>query len=67
MMPNDTARGSTDFSMARHVAGHPTDDCALDASLCLGSVRKCEAQQGGVNYQSLHGDLSEGLRPDQFP
>jgi hypothetical protein len=50
MMPNDTASGSTDFSMARHVASHPADDCSLDASLRLGSVRKCEAQQGGANY-----------------
>jgi len=60
MMPNDTASGSTDFSMARHVTRHPADDCSLDASLRLGSVKKCEAQQGGANDQSLDDGLLRG-------
>jgi hypothetical protein len=43
MMPNDAACSSTDFSMARHVASCPADNCAFDTSLCLDSVRECEA------------------------
>jgi hypothetical protein len=66
MMSNDTAGGRTYFSMARHVAGHPADDCALDASLRLGTVRKYEAQQGGVNYQSFHDGPLRGLRLDNL-
>jgi hypothetical protein len=57
MMPDDTASGGTDFSMARHVTRHPADDRALDASLRLGSVGKREAQQGCANDQTLHDGL----------
>ena len=59
-MPNDTACSSTGFSMARHVASHPADNCAFDASLRLDSVRKCEAQQGGTNDQTFHDGLLRG-------
>src|ERR1039458_4927992 len=60
MMPNATACSSTGFSMARHVASHPADNCAFDASLRLDSVRKCEAQQGGTNDQTFHDGLLRG-------
>jgi len=60
MMPDGTASGGTDFSMARHVTSHPADDRALDTSLRLGSIRKCEAQQGGANDQSFHNGLLRG-------
>ena len=54
MMPNDTASGSTDFAMTRHVTSYPANDCPLDASLRLGCVRKRESQQSGTNDQSFH-------------
>ena len=60
MMSNDTASSSTDFSMARHVTSYPADNCAFDASLRLGSVRECEAQQGGTNDQTFHEGPSGG-------
>lgn len=56
-MPNYTARNSARFSMASHVASYPSDKCAFDASLALGSVRKREAQKGGANDQCFHGDF----------
>jgi hypothetical protein len=53
MMSNDTACCGTDFSMARHVASYPADNCAFDASLRLDSVGKCETQQSGTNDQTF--------------
>jgi hypothetical protein len=60
MMPNRTASGSTDFTMARHVTSYPTDDCAVDASLRLGRVRKCESEQSRANDQVFHDGFLRG-------